>query len=377
MTTKSGVPLVAVVGSGYWGPNLTRNFAELPGRPLAAVCDLQADRVRAMQQRYPWIQTFTSMDALLAAPGIDAVAIATPAETHHALARQALLAGKHVLVEKPLATTPAECVELVELAHRHGLTLMVGHTFLYNPGLRYIRSLIANGELGDVLYVTSRRLNLGQVRQDVNVVWNLAPHDIAIILYLLGQRPTRVIAQGLHLLRSAIADVAFLHFEFDSGQDGVSLGPPAAQVHVSWLDPRKVREVVVVGTRKMVVFDDVDLDRQVQVYDKGVEWVGPDGNGRPAGQLPARWDRFESYGEYQLLMRSGDLVIPRIRQAEPLREEVAHFLDCIRQGEQPLSGGSNGWEVVKLLAAASDSVAAGGAAITLDWSNEPRSVASG
>ncbi len=360
MTTKSGVPQVAVVGSGYWGPNLTRNFAELPGRPLAAVCDLRADRVQAMQQPYPWIQPFTSTAALLAAPGIDAVAIATPAESHYALARQALLAGKHVLVEKPLATAPAECVELVELAHRQGLTLMAGHTFLYNPGLRYIRSLIADGELGDVLYVTSRRLNLGQVRQDVNVVWNLAPHDIAIILHLLGQRPTRVIAQGLHLLRSAIADVAFLHFEFEGGQ--------AAQAHVSWLDPRKVREVVVVGTRKMVVFDDVNLDQQVQVYDKGVEWVGPDGNGRPAG----RWDQFESYGEYQLLMRSGDLVVPRIRQAEPLREETAHFLDCIRQGSQPLSDGINGWEVVKVLAAASASIAAGGAASTLDWSDEPQ-----
>ena len=362
MTTKSGVPQVAVVGSGYWGPNLTRNFAELPGRPLAAVCDLRADRVQAMQQRYPWIQPFTSITALLAAPGIDAVAIATPAETHHALARQALLASKHVLVEKPLATSPAECAELVELAQRKGLTLMVGHTFLYNPGLRYIRSLITSGELGDVLYVTSRRLNLGQVRQDVNVVWNLAPHDIAIILHLLGQRPTRVIAQGLHLLRSTIADVAFLHFEFAAGQ--------AAQAHVSWLDPRKVREVVVVGTRKMVVFDDVNLDQQVQVYDKGVEWVGPDGNGRPAG----RWDQFESYGEYQLLMRSGDLVVPRIRQAEPLREETAHFLDCIRQGSQPLSNGINGWEVVKVLAAASASVAAGGAASTLDWSDEPQCI---
>ena len=365
MTAKSGVPQVAVVGSGYWGPNLTRNFAESPGRPLAAVCDLRPDRVQAMQQRYPWIRPFTSLDALLAAPGIEAVAIATPAETHYALARQALLAGKHVLVEKPLATSPAECAGLVELAHRQGLTLMVGHTFLYNPGLRYIRSLITNGELGDVLYVTSRRLNLGQVRQDVNVVWNLAPHDIAIVLYLLGQRPTRVIAQGLHLLRSTIADVAFLHFEFAANQ--------AAQVHVSWLDPRKVREVVVVGTRKMVVFDDVNLDQQVQVYDKGVEWVGPDGNGRPAG----RWDQFESYGEYQLLMRSGDLVVPRIRQAEPLREETAHFLDCIRRGVQPLSDGINGWEVVKVLAAASASMAAGGAASTLDWSDEPTSVVSG
>ncbi len=371
MTTKSGVPQVAVVGSGYWGPNLTRNFAELPGRPLAAVCDLRADRVQAMQQRYPWIRPFTSLAALLAAPGIDAVAIATPAETHHALARQALLAGKHVLVEKPLATSPAECAELVELAHRRGLTLMVGHTFLYNPGLRYIRDLITSGELGDVLYVTSRRLNLGQVRQDVNVVWNLAPHDIAIVLHLLGQRPTRVIAQGLHLLRSTIADVAFLHFEFAAGPG--TAGPPAAQVHVSWLDPRKVREVVVVGTRKMVVFDDVNLDQQVQVYDKGVEWVGPDGNGRPAG----RWDQFESYGEYQLLMRSGDLVVPRLRQAEPLREETAHFLDCIHQGSQPLSDGINGWEVVKVLAAASASMAAGGAVSTLDWSDEPMSVVSG
>ena len=357
------MPTVAVVGSGYWGPNLIRNLAELSGRPLAGVCDLLPDRVHAMRQRYPWIQTFPSMDALLAAVGIDAVAIATPAETHYALAQQALLAGKHVLVEKPLATAPDQCSELVELARIRGLTLMVGHTFLYNPGLRYVRNLIAGGELGDVLYVTSRRLNLGQVRQDVNVVWNLAPHDIAIILHLLGQRPTRVIAQGLHLLRSAIADVAFMHFEFESGQ--------AAQVHVSWLDPRKVREVVVVGTRKMVVFDDVDLDKQVQVYDKGVEWVGPDGNGRPAGQLSERWDQFEGYGEYQLLMRSGDLVVPRVKQAEPLREEVAHFLDCIRHGSQPLSDGVNGWEVVKVLAAASDSVAGGGEAIALDWSDEP------
>lgn len=363
---------VGVVGAGYWGPNLIRNFADLPGTPLAAICDLRPEQLTGLRERYPWVRCYADYEALLADADIDAVAIATPAQTHHALARQALQMGKHVLVEKPLATSTPACRELIRLAEAAGRTLMVGHTFLYNDGLAAVKHYLDGGELGEVLYLYSRRLSLGQVRQDINVVWNLAPHDVSIMLHLLGARPARVSARGLRLLGDGLEDVAFLHLEFPAGQ--------VAHVHVSWLDPHKVREVVVVGTRKMIVYDDVDLDHVVRIYDKGVDRVSSgdgrgyhgtadDGRRAVTGARPAHdpRERSDSFGEFQLLLRTGDLLVPKIRFTEPLRKECAHFVACAATGARPLTDGYNGLQVVRVLEAADESMRAGGASVPIRW----------
>ncbi|MBI3970099.1 MAG: Gfo/Idh/MocA family oxidoreductase [Chloroflexi bacterium] len=369
---------VGVVGAGYWGPNLIRNLAELTGSPLAAVCDRVPDRLEYVRRRYPGVQVYESFDELVADPGVDAVVIATPAETHARLAAQALAGGKHVFVEKPLATSSAAGRELAALAEVGGLVLMVGHTFLHNDAVRWTKAKIDSGDLGDVLYLYSRRLNLGQVRQDINVVWNLAPHDVSIMLYLLGERPQRVTCAGHCFLQPGVEDVAFLTLEFSPvarlarGTGEGSGARRAAHIHVSWLDPNKVREVVVVGTRKMVVYDDVDPDHMIQVYDKGVDRV-PTGNGSAngaaggAGTAADPRERAESFGEFKLLLRTGDLTIPKIRFTEPLRNEMAHFVDCVETGKRPLTDAQNGLDVVRVLEAADESLRRGGAPVEIDW----------
>jgi predicted dehydrogenase len=365
-----------VVGAGYWGPNLIRNLAELPGSPLAAVCDKAPERLEYVRARYPSARLFESFEAMLGDDEVNAIVIATPAETHGPLARQALQAGKHVFVEKPLATSSAACVELGGLAAARGLTLMVGHTFVHNDALRWVKAKIDAGELGDVLYLYSRRLNLGQVRQDINVVWNLAPHDASIMLYLLSERPQRVACTGHCFLQPGVEDVAFLTMEFGAvaaatGPAGPSAARRAAHVHVSWLDPNKVREVVVVGSRKMVVYDDVDPERMIQVYDKGVDRVAtqavaPSGNGSSAESKDPR-ERVESFGEFKLLLRTGDLTIPKIRFTEPLRNELAHFVECVSSGKRPITDAVSGLEVVRVLEAADESLRSGGQPVTIEW----------
>lgn len=350
---------VGVVGAGYWGPNLIRNLAELPGSPLAAVCDTQASRLGYVRARYPAAHLYDTFDTMLDGDDVNAVVIATPAETHAALAARALEAGKHVFVEKPLATSSQSCRQLARLATEGDLVLMVGHTFLHNDAVRWTKARIDAGELGDVLYLYSRRLNLGQVRQDINVVWNLAPHDVSIMLYLLGERPQRVACTGHCFLQSSVEDVAFLSLEFAPLPSG-SGARRAAHIHVSWLDPNKVREVVVVGSKKMVVYDDVDPDHMIQVYDKGVDRV-------PAGEAPDARERVESFGEFKLLLRTGDLTVPKIRFTEPLRNELAHFIDCVDTGKPPLTGWVNGLEVVRVLEAADESLRAGGRPVDIDW----------
>jgi predicted dehydrogenase len=356
---------VGVVGAGYWGPNLIRNLAELPGSPLAAVCDKDPARLKYAGSRYPSAHGFSSFGEMLAGDTVNSVVIATPAETHHMLARQALEAGKHVFVEKPLATSTAACRDLAKLAHERDLVLMVGHTFLHNDAVRWVKSRIDEGDLGDVLYLYSRRLNLGQVRQDINVVWNLAPHDISIMLHLLGQRPTRVTCFGQCYLQQGVEDVAFLTLEFApisgaSGSTGGSGARRAAHIHVSWLDPNKVREVVVVGTRKMIVYDDVDADQMIQVFDKGVDRVPDNGARDPR-------ERLETFGEFKLWLRWGDLTVPKLRVTEPLRNEMGHFVTCVETGAKPLTDAQNGHDVVRVLEAADESLRAGGTPVEIDW----------
>jgi predicted dehydrogenase len=299
VVTPQGVTTVGVAGLGYWGPNLTRNFDDLA--ELAWVCDSDGERLAAFASRYPEAKLTESFDEMLGDPDLDAVVIATPVPTHYELARGALAAGKHVLVEKPPAMGAAEMDELVELAAARDLVLMPGHLLLYHPGVQKLKELIDAGELGDVLCVYGNRQNLGVIREHENALWSLGVHDLSVILYLLDEEPSDTIAHGRDFLRPGVEDVVFCYLRFPSGK--------IAHMHLSWLDPHKMRRLTVVGRDKMAVFDDMELDRKVTVYDKAPE------------------QRPESYGEWQT--RSGDIFVPQIPTSEPLRLECEHFLRLV------------------------------------------------
>jgi predicted dehydrogenase len=330
---------VAVVGYGYWGPNLVRNVMERQDLSLAALCERDPARAMAFARRVPGVPVLADLDATLMHPDVDAVIVATPPASHFEIARRALEAGKHVLVEKPLATRSADARELIALAAAQELVLMPGHTFLYSPSVNKIRDLIRDGVLGDVYFVTSSRMNLGKYQQD-GVVCDLAPHDLSILLYWL-ERPVVEIATSVRsVFQEDVPETAFLSLRFDGGT--------AANVQMSWLAPRKVRQMVVVGSRKMVQYDDTDSDEAVRVYDRGMEFSTP-----------------ETFGEYQLTYRSGDVVVPRIDAAEPLSLELADFAHCVHTGEQPRSSAELGLQVVAAIEGASESVACGGAPVSV------------
>jgi predicted dehydrogenase len=340
--------VLAQVGCGYWGPNLLRAFAGQPAAAVKWVAEVRPERRDYVRASFPQCRVTDSWRAVLEDEEVDAVVVATPAATHHGIVREALLRGKHVLVEKPLATTVVHARELADLAATRGRLLVTGHTFLYNAAVRRMRELIAGGEIGDVYYVYSQRLNLGQTRSDVNVWWNLAPHDVSILAFLLGGAVAQsVSAQGVTFLQPGIEDVAFAVLRFPAGV--------TAHVHVSWLDPGKVRKVTVVGSRKMLVYDDL-ADHRLAIYDRGIDRVPT---------LGERMD-FDDYHGHQLLRRMGDVVLPRIDVEEPLRVEAAHFLDCIRNGAAPLSGPRHACEVVAVLEAGERSLRAGGAQVPVD-----------
>jgi predicted dehydrogenase len=323
--------VVAQLGCGYWGPNLLRNLAAQQDCRVKWVADPDPSRLAYVRQAHPGFGITADFGEVFDDREVEAVVIATPAATHYALARAALSAGKHVLVEKPLAMSTAEADELVAAAARR--TLMVGHTFLYNAAVRHLKKLIDAGELGTIYYVYSQRLNLGQVRADVNAWWNLAPHDVSVLLYLRGgELPVRVGARGVAYLQEGVEDVVFATL---SWTDGV-----AAHVHVSWLDPGKVRKMTIVGSRKMVVYDDVSDDKII-VLDRGVDRVPRAGE---------RMD-YDQPDRYQLVQRAGDVWLPRIDFQEPLKVEVAHFLECVRTGAEPLTGAAHGRDVVMVLEA--------------------------
>ncbi|MFC1525515.1 Gfo/Idh/MocA family protein [Candidatus Latescibacterota bacterium] len=340
-------PGIGVVGAGYWGPNLIRNFAGTGGCRLVAVCDAAESRLELVGRNYPGLRLGTDVQDLLGAPDVDAIAIATPAGTHFQLARQVLMAGKSAFVEKPLAMTSTECEELIDLADRRGCTLMVGHTFEFNAAVEYVEDQIHGGHLGRLYYIYSQRLNLGVVRQDVNALWNLAPHDVSMALRWLGKEPVAVDARGYTYLQDGIEDVVYLNLEFD---DGV-----AVHIHVSWLDPGKVRRTTVVGSRKMIVYDDASTEAKIQVYDKGIDREHIDGS----------LGEFDSFGKFQLTKRAGDVLIPNIDFVEPLKRECAHFVECVSAGKRPLTDGENGLRVVRVLEAASRSLADDGASVAL------------
>lgn len=339
---------VGFIGCGYWGPNLIRNMAQLPMARIEAICDTQEERLEPFKDAYPDVKLTTKYAELLNDSRIDAVVIATPAHTHYKFAKDSLLLNKHVLVEKPLALSVTECNELIGIARKNNRILMAGHTFIYNAAVNKVKEYIDSGELGHVYYIYSQRLNLGRVRNDINAMWNFSPHDISIILYWLNKEPIRVSAKGFSYLQPEIEDVAFLTLEF---REGVM-----AHIHISWLDPNKTRMMTVVGSNKMIVYDDVSTNAKIKLYDKGfLKKNNKDGFGK-----------FQNFAEFQLIQRAGNLIIPKFDFIEPLYVECKHFLDCIKNNKKPITDGVSGLRVVRVLEAAQKSMDKGGVSVEIE-----------
>lgn len=331
---------VAVVGLGYWGPNLVRNLQEHPGAEVVAVCDSREEPLAKVARRYPSARTTTDFDSILADDSIEAVAIATPVSSHFPLASAVLEAGKHVFIEKPLAASAGEARKLIELAERRGLVLMPGHTFLYSPPVNLIADLLRAGDLGEIYFVSMSRVNLGLHQSDVSVAWDLGPHDFSILRYWLDETPLHVSAISRGCIIPTIPDVAFIDLEYASGT--------ISHVELSWLAPSKLRRTTIVGSQKMLVYDDTSTE-PVRVFDSGVLHKDP-----------------ESFGEYRLTYRTGDIVSPHIPAAEPLLLEMADFCDAIRAGGTPRSSAEIGLEVVRMIEAVDESFAHEGARVRLD-----------
>jgi predicted dehydrogenase len=334
---------VAVVGLGGWGKNLARNYAQLPNANLRYICDLDQAALEHVRQQAPGTRPTREFNDLLADAELQAVVVATTAPTHFSLCRQALLAGKDVYVEKPFVLKVQEAEELIALAERQQRILMVGHLLEYHPVVNRLKDMIRNGELGQVYYIYTQRLNLGTVRGDENALWNFAPHDISSILYMLGQNPTDVSARGQCYLQRGIEDVVFVSLNFDNRA--------MAHIHVSWLDPHKIRKMTIVGSRKMAVFDDLEASEKLRIYDKGAQ-VNTD---------------YDSFAEF-IGLRFGDILMPYIKVTEPLRLECLHFLECVRTRRQPLSDGNDGLRVVKVLDAAQRSLRKNGEPVKIEAS---------
>jgi len=335
---------IALIGLGYWGPNYARVLTELPDVSLVAISDRSADALALAESRYPTVRTTADPAEVFAADDVDAVVVATPTSTHSAVAGAALEAGKDVLCEKPLAATVAECDELIEAAARNDRILFTGHTFLFNPAVLRMRALLDEGALGRLIYAHAVRTGLGPIRQDVNALWDLAPHDLAILFFLFGREPVTVSATGQSFLRDGVEDVVFAQLRFEDGG--------LAGVHVSWLDPYKVRRVTAVGDRRMVVFDDVAVDEKLKLFDKGASY-----------DAISRSVRGTEFGEYRAVIRDGDIVIPKIPAREPLKEQVAAFVRSCLTRQPPATDGENGRRVVAVLEAASESLRLAGAPV--------------
>jgi predicted dehydrogenase len=331
---------VGVVGVGYWGPNLVRNLVEHEGAEVAYVCDRDQAALDRVTRRFPWLRTTTAYDLMLGGNEVDAIAIATPVSTHGFLARDALRAGKHVLVEKPLAASAAEALDLLELARRRDLVLMPGHTFLYSPPVNLVREYIASGELGEIFFISTSRVNLGLHQPDVSVAWDLAPHDFSILRYWLGERPTTVNAISRCCIIPSVPDIAFVNLGFPSGT--------IAHVELSWLAPSKLRRTTVVGSRKMVVYDDTSSE-PVRLFDSGAALRDP-----------------QSFGEYRMTYRTGSIISPRVEPIEPLLVEVGDFVQSVRTGCAPRSNAELGLDVVLTIEAAERSLAAGGVPVDVE-----------
>ncbi|MDJ0617900.1 MAG: Gfo/Idh/MocA family oxidoreductase [Calothrix sp. MO_192.B10] len=322
---------VGQIGCGYWGPNLLRNLSSHPNCHVKWVAEQSHERQAYVENNYPKTKTTSNWEDIINDSEVDAVIVATPASTHYELTKAVLKAGKHVLVEKPLAMCTREADELVALGTTAEKILMVGHTFLYNSAVRYAKKLVDQGELGQTYYIYSQRLNLGQVRTDVNAWWNLAPHDISILLYLMdGELPIYVTAHGIDYIQPGIEDVVFANLTWAN--------KVTAHIQVSWLDPGKIRRMTLVGSRKMVVYDDISDDK-IKILDKGIDRVP---------KIGERMD-YDNFNNYQLFHRTGDVLLPRINLQEPLKVEINHFLECIQTGQTPLTGPKHARDVVAVL----------------------------
>jgi len=332
---------VGVVGCGYWGPNLVRNFRFLPDCNLKMICDLSEQRLAHLKSMYPEVQGTTDYRHMLNGVGLDAVVIATAVKTHYPMAKASLLAGKHTLIEKPMACSSEECQELIAIAKKKGLVLMTGHTFLYSPAVRKIKEIVDHGDIGEIRYISARRLNLGLFQKDINVAWDLAPHDISIVLYIMGEQPVTINCRGSAHINPTVEDVTSMCLSFPNQRSAI--------IHSSWLDPRKIREMTIVGSKRMIVYDDVAPLEKIRIFDARVE--------RPA--------HYDTFAEFHYAYHYGDVYSPYIRQEEPLKMECQHFLDCIRDGATPLTDGSQGLELVRILEASSESLKRGGSPVEL------------
>ncbi len=339
MTEK---PFLAVCGAGYWGKNLVRHFHELG--VLKGLCDKNPETLKEYSRLYPDFKITDSFEEILGDPSFVAIAIAVPTRHHYEFAKKALLAGKHVFVEKPIALEVAHARELCSIARKKKLKLMVGHLLLYHPAVRKLKEIIHTKELGEVYYLYTQRLNLGQVRKDENALWSLAPHDVSVILELFPKKPISVSAYGYSYIQTqkGIEDVIFMNFKFADGK--------AAHIHLSWLDPHKVRRITLVGSKKMVVFDDMQQTDKIKIFDKGVEHSSVEEDSRLASSM---------------VLRVGEVHVPYISNIEPLRAECLHFIECIEKNKEPRSNGKNGLEVLKILHAASRSLTLGGKNVRL------------
>lgn len=335
---------VGIVGCGYWGPNLVRNFKSLPNCHVKAICDLSEARLQHMRSLNPDVEAVTDYEHLLNGIGVDAVVVAAPVKGHYPLAKASLLAGKHTLIEKPMASSSAECEELIEIAERKGLVLMIGHTFLYSPAVRKIVDIIKAGDIGELRCINARRLNLGLFQKDINVAWDLAPHDVSIILHVLGELPLVINCQGNAHVTPGIEDVTNMSLSFRHKR--------FATIQSSWLEPRKIREMTFVGTRRMIVYDDLQTVEKIRIYDTRVE----------------RAPHYDTFAEFQYSYHYGDSYIPHVKHEEPLKVECQHFLECIQNGDTPLTDGRQGLDLVRILEASSQSLKGNGAPVAFTQS---------
>lgn len=338
---------IGVVGCGYWGPNLIRNFRGLSSCKLSLICDLDVQRLQHLQSLYPEVQTTTNFEEMLASKNIDAIVVATSVGLHYRMAKASLLAGKHTFVEKPLATSSADCEELIQLADSRKLVLMAGHTFLYSPAVRRIKEIVDAGDIGEIRYISARRLNLGLFQKDINVTWDLAPHDISIVLYIMEELPVSVNCRGSAHITPGVEDVTSLCMTFRRERSAI--------VQSSWLDPRKIREMTIVGSRRMIVYDDVAQAEKIRIFDARVE--------RPP--------HYDSFAEFHYAYHYGDMYAPYVKQEEPLKLECQHFLDCIRTGTTPLTDGRQALAMVRILEASTLSLKQSGGPVFLNGQGEP------